>query len=67
MFEAVGPEPHDLQMKKLLREAAEQEKEARTVCLGSEVDIEMEESPGNTNIDNTVYVQDIPFSYSNPL
>lgn len=36
-IDAVGPEPRDLQLKKLLREAAGQEKEAKTVCLESEV------------------------------
>ena len=35
--DAVGPGPHDLQMKELPREAAGPEKEAKIVCLESEL------------------------------
>lgn len=36
--DAVGPGPYDLQMKELPREAAGPEKEAKIVCLESELE-----------------------------
>lgn len=53
-IDAVGPEPRDLQLKKLLRKQQGKRKRPRLSVLSQRWGMEMEESPGNTNIDNTI-------------